>query len=109
MTKAMKKSDKDAKEKKQTEKKAASKLKKTLPASKDAAVLEAPKEKPVTAKSKPAAKKKSGKKAIISNEDIALRAYFIAERREKMGWTGDSTGDWVEAERQLKAEAARKK
>lgn len=109
MTMAMKKSDKEAKEKKQAEKKSASKLKKTLAATQEAAVGETPEEKPLTSKAKPAAKKKSGKKAVISNEDIALRAYFIAERREKMGWTGDSTGDWVEAERQLKAEAARKK
>ena len=44
----------------------------------------------------------------ISADDISLRAYFIAERRQAMGWPGDSTSDWVEAERQLKAEAARK-
>jgi hypothetical protein len=45
----------------------------------------------------------------ISADDISLRAYFIAERRQAMGWPGDSTSDWVEAERQLKAEAKRKK
>lgn len=43
-----------------------------------------------------------------SLDDIALRAYFIAERRKKMGWRGDETSDWVEAERQLLAEAAKK-
>ncbi|MFZ4777159.1 MAG: hypothetical protein ACOYM3_17455 [Terrimicrobiaceae bacterium] len=106
---ATKKSEKVAKEKKQAEKKAASKVKKAAAAPKEAALVDAPKEKPLSEKSKPAALKKAGKKAAISNEDIALRAYFIAERREKMGWLGDSTGDWVEAERQLKAEAARKK
>lgn len=41
----------------------------------------------------------------ISNDDIALRAYFIAERRHKMGWPGDSSSDWIEAERQLRQEA----
>jgi hypothetical protein len=62
--------------------------------------------KPVGAK-KPVAKKASAKKTVKrpTNEDIALRAYFIAERRHQMGWPGDSTGDWVEAERQLLAEA----
>jgi hypothetical protein len=43
-----------------------------------------------------------------SNEDIALRAYFIAERRQKLGWFGDETQDWVEAERQLLKEAGLK-
>jgi len=44
--------------------------------------------------------------ASITPADIALRAYFIAEKRQKLGLPGDSTNDWVEAERQLKAEAA---
>lgn len=44
----------------------------------------------------------------ISHDQIALRAYFIAERRQKMGWHGDSHSDWVEAHEQLKAEALRK-
>jgi hypothetical protein len=42
----------------------------------------------------------------ITPADIALRAYFIAEKRQKLGLPGDSTSDWVEAERQLHAEAA---
>ena len=46
---------------------------------------------------------------IISNDDIALRAYFIAEKRRAIGHWGDETGDWVEAERQLRKEAAGKK
>ncbi len=45
----------------------------------------------------------------ITNEDIALRAYYIAERRRSMGWGGDEHSDWVEAESQLKAEAKRKR
>lgn len=45
---------------------------------------------------------------VITNDDIALRAYFIAERRQAMGWPGDSSSDWVEAESQLRAEAKRK-
>lgn len=57
------------------------------------------------AKPKPAPKKKPAPRPVISTDDIALRAYYIAERRQKMGWPGDSTSDWVEAERQLVAEA----
>jgi hypothetical protein len=52
---------------------------------------------PVTRKKKPP--------TTIGSEDIALRAYFIAERRQAMGWDGDETSDWVEAERQLSLEA----
>ncbi|GAB4183859.1 MAG: hypothetical protein Fur0032_24820 [Terrimicrobiaceae bacterium] len=42
---------------------------------------------------------------VISHEDIALRAYFIAERRNFFGAPGDPASDWIEAERQLRAEA----
>lgn len=70
---------------------------KSKPASKSPA--EAP------AKAKAAPGKKAAAAIVISGDDIALRAYYIAERRQKMGWPGDSTNDWVEAERQLRAEA----
>jgi len=104
-----KKSEKEAKEKKQSSKKAP--VKANLPAVVPVVVaeVELKEEKPKAQKPKAASGKKVAKGAAISGEDIALRAYFIAERRHKMGWPGDSTGDWVEAERQLKAEAARKK
>jgi hypothetical protein len=46
---------------------------------------------------------------VLSIEEISLRAYFIAERRQAMGWEGSSEQDWIEAERQLKAEAKKKK
>ena len=39
-----------------------------------------------------------------SIEQIQLRAYFISERRISLGIAGDSTSDWVEAERELKEE-----
>lgn len=45
---------------------------------------------------------------VISHDDIALRAYFLAERRQKMGWPGDSATDWADAEKQLRAEALEK-
>ena len=45
----------------------------------------------------------------ITEQHIATRAYYIAERRQLMGWPGDSSSDWIEAESQLRAEAKRKK
>jgi hypothetical protein len=66
------------------------------------------------ARAKAAVKKKAVKKVpkkttvIFSTEDIALRAYFIAEHRHRHGLAGDSHSDWIEAERQLKKEAAKK-
>lgn len=95
-----KKSEKEAKEKKLAAKKAPAK------AIQPATVPEA--EPKPRKKAKDAPRKKAAK-VSISGEDIAMRAYFIAERRHKMGWPGDSTSDWVEAESQLKAEAAKKK
>jgi len=46
---------------------------------------------------------------VISNESIATRAYYISERRQAMGWPGDSDTDWLEALSQLTAEAKRRK
>jgi len=40
----------------------------------------------------------------LSHDDIALRAYFIAEKRQQLGLPGDPSQDWVEAERQLRQE-----
>jgi hypothetical protein len=50
----------------------------------------------------------ASKPTAITPDDIALRAYFIAERRQAMGWIGDETSDWVEAEKQLKAEVKKR-
>ena len=44
----------------------------------------------------------------VSADEIALRAYYIAEHRRNLSLPGDELGDWVEAERQLRKEAARK-
>jgi Protein of unknown function (DUF2934) len=41
-------------------------------------------------------------------EEIQLRAYFIGERRAASGFFGDSTSDWVQAERELMEEAGLK-
>jgi Protein of unknown function (DUF2934) len=103
-----KKSEKEGKEKKQTAKKSLVRAISATVKVGEVPGVESAVAKLKTKKSKAAPRKKAAKEAGISGEDIALRAYFIAERRHKMGWHGDSTGDWVEAERQLKAEAARK-
>jgi hypothetical protein len=57
---------------------------------------------------KPAAKKPATpktKKAAYTQDEIALRAYFISEKRQRLGLHGDSHSDWIEAERQLAAES----
>jgi hypothetical protein len=38
----------------------------------------------------------------VSNGEIALQAYYIAERRRNLGLPGDPQSDWLEAERQLR-------
>lgn len=68
-------------------------------------------------KKKPAAPKKSAAKkpatssskaaAEPTDDQIRLRAYFIAERRHKLSLPGDSNHDWIEARRQLIEEAQR--
>ncbi|MDR3403568.1 MAG: DUF2934 domain-containing protein [Chthoniobacter sp.] len=77
-----------------------------------------------TTKAKPAGKKakapaartkKIVKKAVApakprySREDVALRAYFISEKRRSQGLPGDEHHDWLEAERQLLAESLKPK
>jgi hypothetical protein len=42
----------------------------------------------------------------VTSEEIQHRAYLIAERRERSGVSGDEAGDWEQAERELRAEAA---
>jgi hypothetical protein len=62
--------------------------------------------KPVPVKSAEAKVKESsgGKEPAFTQEDIALRAYFIAENRHAHGLPGDAHQDWLEAERQIIAE-----
>jgi hypothetical protein len=58
---------------------------------------------------KAAAKKAPVKKPVhFSNEDIALRAYFISEHRQRNGIHGDEHSDWIEAQRQLRLESRKK-
>ena len=43
----------------------------------------------------------------LSEDAIRLRAYFISERRRRFALPGDAESDWLEAKRQLLAEARR--
>ncbi len=46
--------------------------------------------------------------SLISEEEIRVRAYFIAEHRMREGRPGSSDNDWLEARRQLQEEAAQR-
>jgi transposase len=59
---------------------------------------------PATAKKKTAAKTKGSKTVEPTDEEIRIRAYFIAERRHRLELTGDADTDWLEAKRQLLSE-----
>jgi DUF2934 family protein len=72
-------------------------------------------------KKKPAAAKKSSTKQTTvsaakpaasrpvepTDDEIRLRAYFLAERRHQLSLPGDSAHDWIEARRQLIEEASK--
>jgi hypothetical protein len=57
--------------------------------------------KKATTRKTPATKKE---KSRVTDEAIRIRAYFIAEQRERIGIPGDANSDWIEARRQLLAE-----
>jgi hypothetical protein len=65
----------------------------------------APKKKPASASKPPGRAKTSRDVAEPSDEEIRIRAYFIAERRLQLSLQGDSAHDWIEAKRQLVEEA----
>ena len=82
----------------------------TSPAPKPRQKKVAPKKKTIRA-SKPAASKKASSPVSArepSDEEIRIRAYFIAERRIQLSLEGDSAHDWIEAKRQLVEEARSK-
>jgi len=56
---------------------------------------------------KPSAKVPAKTAAEPTDDQIRLRAYFLAERRHKLSLPGDSNHDWVEARRQLIEESER--
>jgi hypothetical protein len=57
--------------------------------------------KKATTRKTPATKQE---KSRVTDEAIRIRAYFIAEQRERIGIPGDANSDWIEARRQLLAE-----
>ncbi len=66
----------------------------------------APKKQPVRVKSTAPKKALSrNTRPEPSDEQIRIRAYFIAERRLQLSLHGDSAHDWIEAKRQLIEEA----
>jgi len=60
-------------------------------------------------KAKRVVKKAAPIRPAFTQEDVALRAYFISEKRRSNGLPGDEHQDWLEAERQIKAEFTKKK
>ena len=78
-------------------------------ASKSKGTKAARKKKTVRAIKRIALKKASSSASIYqpSDEEIRIRAYFIAERRIQLSLQGDSDHDWIEARRQLVEEATR--
>lgn len=83
-----------------------------------------PKKKSRSAPAKPKAQKPAAKKTAArpsrggskkassspalrepTDEEIRIRAYFLAERRIQLSLPGDSAHDWIEARRQLIDEA----
>jgi Protein of unknown function (DUF2934) len=62
--------------------------------------------KPRKSISKPRSAPKRPKPAAVlpSFEQVQVRAYFISERRRKLGLPGDDGHDWLTAERELLAE-----
>ncbi|HET6408470.1 MAG TPA: DUF2934 domain-containing protein, partial [Chthoniobacteraceae bacterium] len=68
-----------------------------LKAGKPAAVKRTTKATKTSSKSK-----SSATKPAYTSDDIALRAYFIAEKRQRLGIFGSPESDWLEAERQLR-------
>ena len=70
-------------------------------------------------KKRPSVGKKSNKQQVAkgvqsidpaepTDEEIRIRAYFIAERRHQLALPGDTSSDWLEAKRQLLAESGRR-
>jgi hypothetical protein len=59
--------------------------------------------KPATSATKPAA----ARPVEPTDDEVRIRAYFLAERRHQLSLAGDSAHDWIEARRQLIEEASR--
>ncbi|MDQ2868210.1 MAG: hypothetical protein M3R59_07360 [Verrucomicrobiota bacterium] len=84
-------------------KKISDKPKSNAEPSKDEAKLAAEKtaRKRATAR-QPAAR---ARKPTVTDDDIRIRAFFISQERHRLHIGGDASADWIEARRQLLAEA----
>jgi hypothetical protein len=78
------------------------------PKKKHRATAASGKKKKSAATKKPSTKQPAASRPVEpTDEEIRLRAYFLAERRHKLSLPGDSAHDWIEARRQLIEEASR--
>lgn len=59
-----------------------------------------------TSSSAPRLSAGKSKGSPISSADIQLRAYYVAEKRQREGRPGNADSDWLEAERQLRQESS---
>jgi len=89
---------------------------KKTPAKKKAAVKKSPVKKPADARNRATAanpgrvvtRRIGGRSEVVgligsvTSEDIALKAYYLAERRRHLGLPGDPESDWLQAERELR-------
>jgi hypothetical protein len=85
-------------------------VRKKTKAAESVSVASVPEAKAETKKPRKSSKAKSAAntpKLIVylpTYEQVQLRAYFISERRRKLGLPGDESHDWLTAEQELKAE-----
>lgn len=91
--------------------------KKTAPKSKPAAAKKSPARRPAAVRERASAatparvmtRRTGGRSEVIgligsvTSEEIALKAYYLAERRRHLGLPGDPESDWLEAERALRS------
>lgn len=60
-----------------------------------------------TSKKSPAAKTAPGAREVEpTDEEIRIRAYFIAERRAQLSLDGDPANDWIQARQELITESS---
>ncbi len=62
-----------------------------------------PKKTPAVRKAPARAAKVTAVYHTVTTEQIAVEAYYIAERRRRLHLPGDAQSDWLEAERRLRS------
>lgn len=103
-------------EKKDVKKTSKKKVTAVKPAAKKAPAKKAPPRKPVAARTRASAatpariitRRRGGKSEVVgvigtvTSEEIALKAYYLAEQRRNLGLPSNPEADWLEAERLLR-------